>query len=70
MNTVRVAGVDPEGRIAALRREHSELEARLVALKRNVRLTAAEEIEVRKIKRQKLNKKDEIARLSSLLNQE
>lgn len=70
MNTAQVNQFDPAARIATLREEHTTLERRLKELKRNKRLMPSEEQEMRSIKRQKLSKKDEIARLSTLLSEE
>jgi len=50
--------------IEKLRQEHTELDMRLQQLNSSVRLTPAEEMEVRSIKRKKLAKKDQILTLS------
>lgn len=53
-------------RIAQLRIEHSELDARLQRLNRTVHLTTSEQLEVRQIKRMKLRAKDRIHYLTRL----
>lgn len=59
---------DSNEHVAELQREHASLDKRLDELNQNVYLTATEKIEVAKIKRQKLAKKDQIHRIS-LANQ-
>ncbi len=56
--------MDATAVIEKLRQEHAALDARLEQLKRNVYLTPEEEAEVSLLKRQKLQKKDMIHRLS------
>lgn len=60
MSMAQVDTNDPGMTIAALRREHSELDARLQQLESNRHLTPSEWREVREIKRMKLRKKDQI----------
>ena len=55
---------DDSAVIEKLRKEHAALDTRLEELKRNVYLTREEEAEVSLLKRQKLQKKDMIHRLS------
>ncbi len=55
---------DDSAVIEKLRKEHAALDRRLEELKRNVYLTPEEEAEVSLLKRQKLQKKDMIHRLS------
>ena len=56
--------MDESAVIEKLRKEHAALDTRLEELKRNVYLTPEEEAEVSLLKRQKLQKKDMIHRLS------
>ena len=59
--------MDVAGEIERLQQEHSDLEERLEALNRGVRLTPSEELEVRTLKRRKLQAKDRIQSLSQRL---
>ncbi len=56
--------MDVTGEIERLQQEHSDLEQRLQSLTRGVRLTPDEELEVRALKRRKLQTKDRIQALS------
>ena len=54
---------DSNERVTQLRREHAALDKRLEELNQNVYLTPTETLEVAKLKRQKLAKKDQIHRI-------
>jgi len=56
---------DPNERVAQLQREHAALDKRLEELNGNVYLTSKDTMEIAKLKRQKLAKKDQIHRISS-----
>jgi len=56
---------ETEARISALREEHQMLERRLSELNRHVFLTPNEEMEVARIKKEKLRRKDLIQHLQS-----
>jgi hypothetical protein len=55
---------DITGLIADLRREHEELDGKLVQMVRRTHLSVAEEAEVRRLKKLKLAKKDRLYALS------
>ena len=59
------SAVGDTDRLSALEAEHRELEARLAALDRHVYLTPDEQLERKRIQKLKLQKKDEILRISS-----
>ena len=59
---------DPLALMTRLQEEHKELELRLSGLTRATHLTPAEEVEVRRLKRMKLAKKDQMQLLSSRLH--
>lgn len=57
---------DRSEQIARLRREHSELEGRLERMTSLRHLSSSEQVEMRRIKRLKLHKKDRIHYLTRL----
>ena len=56
---------DVSDRVTQLRSEHAELDKRLEELNSNVYLTSEETLEVAKLKREKLVKKDQIHQITA-----
>jgi len=56
--------VDMSAKLEALSRKHAEFDARLRTFEGRIYLTPEEEVEVRKLKREKLRAKDEMRRVS------
>ena len=63
------AAITPE-KLEALREEHRRLDQKIKELTAVSYLTSEEQIEVARLKKQKLNLKDEIFKLASLLGLE
>jgi uncharacterized protein YdcH (DUF465 family) len=57
-------GTDISGLIDELRKEHEELDGKLVRIEERPHLSSSEELEVRRLKKLKLSKKDRIYALS------
>jgi uncharacterized protein YdcH (DUF465 family) len=57
-------GTDISGLIDELRKEHEELDGKLVRIEERPHLSANEEFEVKRLKKLKLSKKDRIYALS------